>query len=386
MKQRAIAALVMAGVLAGAALFAGCTDDPTVPPEPKPNPTVHVIRDVDYEKDRYFTFDHPLVFVGPDEAEAIDVYLTVTPRDLQINPAQERFAGRAFVDSAGFGADIDDAMAAIAANIAADSVVVVPPPSIQNDFRLLTFGVDYTYVNSGPGEFLGIELTQTLTDADKTLAVAYTNDLGSRVGGKYSDYGIRPAFQEYDTLVLEILRPRHPAPGARFGWTWSYTMRHMYDLGFSDIDPGTFVLEIEDLLSPRPDPTYPEGFIEPYIRIFGLDQYDRAGNPVPDGYVDLSTGVVDLANGILTFPAPVTVMPDLPTALARVAAIGDSVRATGFAPDREMVKAWTQPDSFVFYDAPYADQWAVSRRIYTEKLTANQELDVSQYRIRATVR
>jgi hypothetical protein len=338
-----------------------------------------ILRDVDYVKGKYFYFDHPLVFVGPDEAEAIDVYLTVTPRDLQINPAQERFPGRAFVDQTGFGLDIDDAMAAIAANIAADSVVVVPPPSIQNDFRLLTFGIDYSYVTDIDAQFVGIELTQTLTDVDKTLAVRYTNDQGSRVGGDYSDYGITPGFLESDTLALEILRPRNPVPDDEFGWTWGYMMRHVYNLGLSNIDPGTFVLEIEDLLNPRLDHTIPEGAIDPYIRIFGLDQYDRSGNPVPDGLVDLTAGVVDLTNGLLAFPAGILIMPDLATAQLQAAAIGDSVPETGFAPDRDFVVEWA--DSFSFYDTEYTQQWDVSRRIYTEKLNLNQELEVNQYRI-----
>jgi hypothetical protein len=159
-------------------------------------------------------------------------------------------------------------------------------------------------------------------------------------------------------------------------------MRHVYDLGFTDIDPATFELEIEDVLSARPDPTVPEGATDPYLRILGLDQYDRAGNPVPDGLVDLWP--VDLTRGILSLGAFVLIVPDLATAIGQVAAVGDSVQATGFAPDRDFVEAWT--DSFSFYDPNYADQWAVSRRIYTEKLNQSQELDVSQNRIRVTVR
>ncbi|MDH3198560.1 MAG: hypothetical protein OEO21_10010, partial [Candidatus Krumholzibacteria bacterium] len=340
-----------------------------------------IIRDVDYVKGKYFYFDHPLVFVGPDEGKAIRVYLTVTPRDLQINPAQERFAGRAFVERTGFGLEIDNAMAAIAANIAADSVVQVPPPSIQNDFRLLTVGIDYSYVTDIDGQFVGIELTQTLIDVDKTLAVLYTNDFGSRVGGTYRDYGITPGFLQSDTLALEILRPRNPVPDDEFGFTWGYMMRHIYNLGLSNIDPGTFVLEIEDLLNPRLDHTTPEGKDDdPYIRIFGLDQYDRSGNPVPDGRVDLTAGIVDLTNGLLAFPAGIVGMPDLVTAIGQIAAIGDGVPETGFAPDRDLVVAWTEPDSFVFYDAPYAEQWDRARRIYTEKLNLNQELEVNHYR------
>jgi len=367
-----------------AALLVGCGGETTVPPGPEPHPTVHVIRDIDYQKDRYFFFDHPLVFVGPELAEPFGVYLTVTPQDLLNDPTLGRFSGRAFVDSAGFGSSINNAMAAIAANIAADSVVVAPPPSIQNDFRLLNFGVEYIFVTDSAGEFVGLELVQPLTDVDRTLAVHYTNKFGDRIGGKYSDYGIgfNGAIGQRDTLALEILRPRDPAPDGVFAWTWSYTMRHVYNLGFTDIGPARFELEIEDVLYPRRDPTRPEGEWEPYLRIFGLDQYDRAGNPNPDGIVD--PWAVDFTNGTLEFPYVLAPMFSLPQALAQVAAVGDSVPATGFAPDHDFVEAWT--DSFSFHDPRYADQWAVSRRIYTEQLTPNEELNVHQYVIRATVR
>jgi hypothetical protein len=67
-------------------------------------------------------------------------------------------------------------------------------------------------------------------------------------------------------------------------------------------------------------------------------------------------------------------------ASSRIAAIGDSVQTTGFAPDRYDVEWWTS-GAFSFTDPQYADQWTVSRRIYTERLTPAEENAVSQYHI-----
>ena len=78
-----------------------------------------------------------------------------------------------------------------------------------------------------------------------------------------------------DPLVLEILwSGPNSWPGSDYGWTWAYMMRHIYNLGLSNIDGDTFTLEIEDNLSNRLDATRPVGSTVPYIRIFGLDRFD----------------------------------------------------------------------------------------------------------------
>ena len=77
-------------------------------------------------------------------------------------------------------------------------------------------------------------------------------------------------------------------------------MRHIYDLGLSNIDGNTLEVEILDKSSNRLNQSTPENSAVPWIRIFGLDQTDTRGTGEPDSKVDLKSGVVDLAEGRLT--------------------------------------------------------------------------------------
>ncbi len=347
-----------------------------------------LIRDVDYVRRKYFYFDHPLVFVGVDESQAIDVYITVTPSDIQINPDINRLPGYAFVDRDGFGDDIDAAVAALRAGSGI-------PPNIQNDFRLLEPERDYRFAVDQDNNFVGIELTQPLTDPNKSLAVSYTNRRHKRIGGTFTGLGIPvsndPA--QRDTLVLELLWPRETEarPDSRdFGWLWGYQMRHIYNLGLSNIDPTTFTLEIQDLLNPRLDQTQPEGSSVPYVRIFGLDRTDASGTGPPDGRVDLDGTLIDFNLGILAFPTQIRAFVDDSTGagdslaaraeVARLEAIGQRSPFTGFAPDTSLVAAWT--DSVFQFNGRYLAQYQKARRIYEDFLNETDELDVNQYVIR----
>ncbi len=349
---------------------------------------VRVIRDVDYVRRKYFYFDHPLVFVGVDEREPIDVYVTVTPSEIQIDPEINRLPGYAFVDHDGFGEDIDAAVVAL-------KVGAGIPPNIQNDFRLLEPERDYRFAVDQDNNFVGIELVQPLTDPNKSLAVSYTNRRHKRIGGSFSELGIpiSPDPAQRDTLVLELLWPRdtEARPDSRdFGWLWGYQMRHIYNLGLSNIDPNTFSLEIQDLLNPRLDQTRPEGANVPYIRIFGLDRTDVSGTGPPDGRVDLDGTLIDFNLGILAFPTSIRAFVDDSTGagdslaaraeVARLEAIGQRTPFTGFAPDTSLVAQWT--DSLFQFNGRYLDQYVKARRIYEDFLNENDELDVNQYVIR----
>gem|GEM_PF-1022864 len=359
-----------------------------------------ILRDVDYVKNRFFYFDHPLVFVGVDESKEIDVYRTVTPQDIQLNPDINRFPGRAFVDRDGFGSDLAAAVDSLRALAAMppnrpDSLRVKLPPNIQNDFQLLQKDRDYRFVLDSDNNFVGIEMIQPMSDPNKSLAVRYTNRRHTRIGGQYSDFGIplAPDPAQRDTLVLKLIWPRNPLPDDRFGWTWGYQMRHIYNLGLSNIDGNTFSLEIEDRLNPRLDQTQPQGSDEPYIRIFGLDQFDRSGNPKPDGQVDLNAGLIDFNRGLLAFPTTIRVFVNDTTgvgdsllaqsAVNQLEASGQRSPFTGFAPDSANVALWTD-STFSFSDPRYAAQYARARRIYEEHLNETDELDANQYLIKVS--
>ena len=355
-------------------LWLGSACDETSPPAPTPlATTTHIVRDVDYS-DRFFYFDHPLVFVGMNLASVFDLYRLVTPQEIQENPGINRFPAVAFVDSGGFGTDIDMAMRRIANGRSAAKA------NLRSDVQLLEFGVDYLFILVEQ-RVVGVELQQPL-DPLQSLAVRYTNTAGKKIGGQYSDYGINVDFmsQETDTLVLELLfgGSALTRPDNQFGWLWSYAARAYYELGFNDIDPSALSISIVDQLTSRSDRTRPEGSTVRYLRIFGLDYTNADGSTGPNGSIDLIR--VDYKRGLLHFPMELRVAPDSATAANYV--LDAHVPLQGFAPAADSVAIWTD-GQFAFTGA-YQVQWDQARRIYSEFLNSADLEAASQYLIRAT--
>ena len=105
---------------------------------------------------------------------------------------------------------------------------------------------------------------------------------------------------ESDTCMkLKLVKSETPRPG---DFTWEYEWRNVYFLRTTYIDKEAFKLDIYkgpvNAENPREDKNHQDG--TPYLRIFGLDQLDRNGNPQPDGLVDYRQ--VDFTLGYLVFP------------------------------------------------------------------------------------
>jgi hypothetical protein len=95
----------------------------------------------------------------------------------------------------------------------------------------------------------------------------------------------------------------------RVAHVFDYVLRNIYSLGGTNIDPTTFLLRIETTATenePTLDRKGRDGTTEllglEYIRIFGLDQQNEQGEPIPDGKVDHNTVLFDLTKGLLKFP------------------------------------------------------------------------------------
>jgi hypothetical protein len=276
------------------------------------------IRDYQYVTNTYFFLDKPdpppsitlrygNVFFRPLE-DSIEVFQSVQPFEIAANPELIRYAGKAWVDSAGRGDDIRAALDSIANG-------GEPPPFEDREFKELVAGEDYRFVLDAVDQsVLGIELVRSIPNSE-VLAVRYKNEAGDIIG----DYGNFTA-----PLALELIKPFEPNPD---DYTWSYMMRNIYNLGLSNIDAATLEVDILDD-SPRLDPSTPEGSPIPWIRIFGLDQTDESGEGPPDARIDLTSGLIDLTRGILTIP---------------------SLR--GFDPDSVSVAQWTNGE-FSFSDQP----------------------------------
>lgn len=264
------------------------------------------IPDYNYIANQYFWFNHPAyqdTTQLPDQAFQIDVYRSLEKNEIQGGTGDVNyFQGRAYVDRYGTGADIDNAMARIGNR-------EEEPAHIRQPFELLTWEVDYDFIYDldDVNRVIGLKLRQPIPET-KALAVAYRNRAGQKIGGRFDSYpGITAP---NDTLALELIKPPNQREYDEFGWTWDYMMRFYYSLGMTNIDPGSLELTIEDILVPRADATTPIGSDISYLRLFGLDQYDRSGRPGYDNTVDYTEGALNLETGILQFPSLHPFAPD----------------------------------------------------------------------------
>jgi hypothetical protein len=240
------------------------------------------IRDTDFVKNRYFFLDSPVVGPGkfsPPVVGKLDLFRSVRISGSQ--PPTDGTWARAYVDSLGDGSEIGSGLY-----------------SELQYFKQLVQNTDYFYILDARDlkSVIGIELAQPLSPGE-TLAAAYVNADNDVIG----DFDAAYSQADTEPLHFELIWPSEPVPDGPYGHTWSYMMRHIYDLGLSNIDGNTLDVEIQDY-GTRGDLTVPDGSSVPWIRIFGLDRTDTRGTGVSDGKVDLLSSVVDLAEGRLTFP------------------------------------------------------------------------------------
>ncbi|MGD8413977.1 MAG: cell surface protein SprA, partial [Candidatus Latescibacterota bacterium] len=319
-----------------------------------------VIQDINYIKNKYFYFDNPFVVdissVRPrndDPNIFIEIWREIRP-DQKSDPTVEWEPSYAFLDLDGTGDNLRAGRAAIEQGVPEDQW----PVHLTTDFERLTENEDYNLIFDfdDKSAVVGFELIQPVAE-DKALAVSYVTTIGDTVGGAaLGKIPAGPGPAERDTVVLELVKPKVPRPNNEYGFTWYYMMRNFYNLGLSNIEPASFELEIRDRRQGL-DTSSPEGSTIPYIRIFGLDQFDAAGRPGFDDRFDvLRTDILNTRTGVLQFPYPFA-----------------------FAPDTNLVKVWTD-SLFNFGDPDYLPQWQKSLRMYTEYLT-NPYFDASQYDI-----
>ena len=167
----------------------------------------------------------------------------------------------------------------------------------EGDYQLIQ-----DYSEEGTPVFLGIRLNRPL-DSDRVLAVRYkaynsATDQTFLVG----DYDDQATLDR----VAELICPRSdefapPSENPPYPSTWNMMMRNVYSLGSTNMEEGTLDIRIEDL-SNRPNRDIHEESGISYIRLFGLDRYDRRGQPVKDDQVDDLPQIVNLSYGYIMFP------------------------------------------------------------------------------------
>jgi hypothetical protein len=316
-----------------------------------------IIRDIDFVRNQYYYFDNALVVditrFHPDDRNPsipIEIWVEISPSE-KLDAGFYWIPGKALVDTVGDGC----ALRAVADRIHR-GLPLWPYRHLALDFRRLEHDIHYRYLTCFDTDAVrGIVLRQPVAE-HRALAASYTTTAGDTVGGPYSMWGIpHGGGAERDTMILKMIKPKHPRPDDDFGFTWFNTLRNVYNLGLNFIEPAHTEIEIRDNTA-RADRTHPEGSAVPYIRIFGFDQKNRTFEPEPDGEFDLLSPYIDLEHGILTFPS-----------------------LFGFAPPLDSVQRWTGGE-FSFEDSLYSDRYAMSRRLYIHYLT-NPFVEAYQYDI-----
>jgi len=167
----------------------------------------------------------------------------------------------------------------------------------EGDYQLIQ-----DYSEEGTPVYLGLRLNRPL-DSDRMLAVRYK--AYDRITGQtflVGDYDDRTTLDR----VAELVCPRSdefapPASEPPYPSTWNMMMRNVYSLGSTNMEEGSLDIRIEDL-SNRPNRDVHEESGISYIRLFGLDRYDRRGLPVKDDQVDDLPEIINLSYGYIMFP------------------------------------------------------------------------------------
>ncbi len=248
------------------------------------------IRPYDYSRNHYFIDDdyiewyEPAMAIEPQynpQLEITDIEVWVT-RTGVITDVNERPV-TAHINLPPRGTGYDDAQWR-------DLTTGISGEIEIGQFVLLREGEDYSV-----GSRTGRLIMRKQISSDQAIAVAY-----SRADG--SDFGDFVANVDDDStrLVLKLVRPRNLIPQYRDAW--KLQLRNIYSIGGRNLQREGFELRIEYDI-PGQDPTDElEG--QQLLQVFGLDETDESGSPIPDNRFDWRPGVtIDAARGELIFPS-----------------------------------------------------------------------------------
>lgn len=315
-----------------------------------------VIRSVDYARARFFRFNapFPLFLTGPP-VTPVAVFdrsfsvLGIDDPQLRIDPASVRVytaitatpeqsenivdRGYAFLDESGFGWEtinpspvLDGIPLVDITTLQADPNAV--PHQISERWRRLVLDQDYDLLfelNGTQEQLQGIFFNRSYRE-DELLAVSYNiidqqGRIVRKVGRSIDDpTGPRVTIEGEPgpVYLFKLLKPRERAEPFRVGaggeldptpdalaLTWEYELRNWYDLRGRNIDPSSLDIRIQrsDVALEQPDRDPATNV--PWIRVFGLDQFDQQGQFGFDDLADIGqSSLVDLARGLLQFPYP----------------------------------------------------------------------------------
>ncbi len=105
-----------------------------------------------------------------------------------------------------------------------------------------------------------------------------------------------------DTISLKLLKPTRRNSGNP---TWDYEWKYVYSLGARNLGINDFEFDIyKGAPGDEDNPANLNHNEEstPYLQVFGLDELNDNGQPLPDGRIDNKLNILDLSRGHVFFP------------------------------------------------------------------------------------
>ncbi len=156
-------------------------------------------------------------------------------------------------------------------------------------FVMLREGEDYN-ISTRTGRLT----MRTQISNDQAIAVAYRRTDGSVFG----DF-VATVDDDSSRLVLKLVRPRNLIP--QYTDAWKLQLRNIYNIGGRNLQSEGFELRVEYDIPGQQATDELEG--QPLLQVFGLDQTDESGAPIPNNRFDWRPGVtIDPGRGELIFP------------------------------------------------------------------------------------
>ncbi len=262
------------------------------------------IQDIDFIKRQFFYFENPgpdlsdprpgflgvygvygstdplFPVVGGTSGDSLEVFVSLVGDEYVNGPDQYRVTG--YIDALNNG-------------IGDDEIVFEAVPC-----RQLYEGTDYELIQvyglEGNPKYVAIRLSRPL-DSGRNLLVRYkAQNLSGEEAFVVGDYG-----QWAETPFKAEILCRDANNSVGTDETWHLMMRNVYSVGRLSSE-ATIDLQIQDLDNRDNRYIHLESGV-PYLRLFGLDQYNQIGERVSDGRFDAAVpGVLDRSTGFLMIP------------------------------------------------------------------------------------
>ncbi|HTK82446.1 MAG TPA: hypothetical protein VL633_09160 [Bacteroidota bacterium] len=175
------------------------------------------------------------------------------------------------------------------------SLITSPGFYSSGYFKKLEPFTDYTFLHSGAQLYGGYVVLNRPLSANEALAVTYSAGTPERVYGStvYGDTA------NNGDIILKLIKPDQEL-SPLIKPAWDLQIRSVYSTDIKYPRPDNFDFHIYKEAGGRRDE---DVLGVPLLRVVGLDRFDQALNPIPDGRFDfLPNLTIDLERGDIIFP------------------------------------------------------------------------------------